>query len=42
MDRVIARYPDATIAVPGHGRPSDASLLPHTRQLAVDAAGKAR
>ncbi len=42
MDRLIHRYRDAAIVVPGHGRPGDASLLPHTRQLAVGAAGKAR
>lgn len=38
MDRVIERYGDARLVVPGHGRPGDASLLRHTRELAENAA----
>lgn len=37
MDRVIARYPDAKVVVPGHGAMGDASLLTHTRDLALAA-----
>lgn len=37
MDRVIERYADAAVVVPGHGAVGDASLLPHTRALAIAA-----
>ncbi len=43
IDRLIARYGGRVdVVVPGHGRPGDASLLPHTRQLAAGAARDAR
>jgi hypothetical protein len=33
MRRVIERYPDAEIVVPGHGRPGSMHLLSHTMEL---------
>lgn len=38
MDRLIARYGEAAVVVPGHGDLGDASLLSHTRDLARAAA----
>jgi metallo-beta-lactamase class B len=38
VDRVIDRYPEARVVVPGHGEPGGTGLLAHTRKLAVDAA----
>jgi glyoxylase-like metal-dependent hydrolase (beta-lactamase superfamily II) len=38
MDRVIERYGNARMVVPGHGRAGDASLLLHTKRLAEQAA----
>ncbi len=37
VQRVIERYPNATVVVPGHGDPGGQELLVHTREL-VDAA----
>jgi metallo-beta-lactamase class B len=37
MDRLIERYGSATVVVPGHGSVGDASLLHHTRALALEA-----
>jgi metallo-beta-lactamase class B len=37
IERVTARFPDATLIVPGHGEPGGRELLAHTRAL-VDAA----
>lgn len=34
IDAVAARYPDARIVVPGHGRPGGRELLAHTAELA--------
>jgi glyoxylase-like metal-dependent hydrolase (beta-lactamase superfamily II) len=38
MDRLIERYGSAAVVVPGHGNVGDASLLHHTRALALKAA----
>jgi glyoxylase-like metal-dependent hydrolase (beta-lactamase superfamily II) len=37
IERVTARFPEATLIVPGHGEPGGRELLAHTRAL-VDAA----
>ena len=37
MQKVINRYPDAKLAVPGHGKIGDVSLLKHTQALALSA-----
>jgi metallo-beta-lactamase class B len=37
VERLVNRYPDLAVVIPGHGRPGDAALLPHTIQLARDA-----
>ena len=37
VSRVVSRYPDAQVVVPGHGEAGDAGLLSHTRQLALKA-----
>ena len=34
MQRVIDRYPDVRVVVPGHGEPGDPGLLRHTLELA--------
>ncbi|BBK15035.1 beta-lactamase KHM-1 (plasmid) [Citrobacter freundii] len=36
-EKLIARYSNATMVVPGHGKVGDASLLEKTRQRAVEA-----
>lgn len=41
MDRVMERYGKARVVVPGHGRTGNASLLPHTREVAEKAAVEA-
>jgi glyoxylase-like metal-dependent hydrolase (beta-lactamase superfamily II) len=40
VDRVLARFPDAKLVVPGHGGKGDVALLQHTRQLAVEHAAQ--
>lgn len=35
--KVIERYPDALLVIPGHGKGGDRSLLTHTRELAESA-----
>lgn len=35
MQKVINRYPDAQLVVPGHGKIGDVSLLKHTQSLAL-------
>jgi len=37
MQKVINRYPDAKLVVPGHGKIGDISLLMHTKALALSA-----
>ncbi|BCE01495.1 VMB family subclass B1 metallo-beta-lactamase [Marinicellulosiphila megalodicopiae] len=37
MQKVINRYPDAKLVVPGHGKVGDVSLLKHTQELALSA-----
>lgn len=38
MDKVLAKYPDAQLVVPGHGKRGDRELLKHTKALARAAA----
>ena len=40
VDKVLSKYPDAEIVVPGHGKIGDAELLKHTNKLAVSAQKK--
>lgn len=35
IEKVLARYPDIQIVVPGHGKVGDVSLLKHTQALAL-------
>ncbi len=37
VDKVIDRYPDAKLVVPGHGTMGDGALLQHTKKLADSA-----
>ncbi|WDE10164.1 VMB family subclass B1 metallo-beta-lactamase [Thalassomonas haliotis] len=37
IQKVINRYPDIKLVVPGHGKVGDASLLTHTQKLALSA-----
>lgn len=36
-EKLQAKYPDARLVIPGHGQVADASLLEHTRALALEA-----
>ena len=38
--KVLSRYPEAQIVIPGHGRFGDIRLLEHTKRLAESASGK--
>ena len=37
VGKVLSKYPDAQIVIPGHGKPGDFSLLEHTKELAESA-----
>lgn len=37
VEKVLLRYPQATLVVPGHGKPGDVQLLKHTKKLAESA-----
>lgn len=39
IQKVINRYPDVKLVVPGHGKVGDISLLTHTQKLALSAKG---
>ena len=40
IDKVLGRYPDAEIVVPGHGKPGGLELLEYTKQLLEEASVK--
>jgi glyoxylase-like metal-dependent hydrolase (beta-lactamase superfamily II) len=40
VDKVLLRYPSATLVVPGHGKIGDVQLLIHTKKMAESAFGK--